>query len=262
MSITVIISTNNEDKNIGDCIRSALLLTNSILLIDTGSLDNTIYEAKKVYKDLQVIQKGKISCVEEIRMFSIKQVKTDWVFIIDADERINKELAEEINLTINNTNKTHFEVKRKNIFLGKKWLRYGGWYPDRQIRLIKKNSLVDWPKKIHSFPMIEGEKGILDNDLDHFFHPNFENMVEKTVLYEGIEANLLYKANKEVRIATLFRKYLGELFRRLIMKKGFLDGSYGIIESFYQAFSKTITYILLYEKYVNEEKNTINKSLS
>ena len=73
-------------------------------------------------------------------------------------------------------------------------------------------------------------------------------MVDKTINFENIESDLLLKANKPVATITFFRKFFGELFRRLIVKKGFMDGIIGIMESIYQAFSKTITYLLLYEK--------------
>jgi len=73
-------------------------------------------------------------------------------------------------------------------------------------------------------------------------------MVEKTIIFEDIESSLLFKASKKVKTSTFFRKFLGELYRRLIRSFGFLDGEIGIIESIYQAFSKTITYIYLYEK--------------
>jgi hypothetical protein len=74
-------------------------------------------------------------------------------------------------------------------------------------------------------------------------------MAYKTTIYENIEANLLFSAKRKVNTSLFFRKYFGELYRRLIKNMGFKDGTYGIIESLYQAFSKTITYLFLYEKY-------------
>ena len=82
-------------------------------------------------------------------------------------------------------------------------------------------------------------------------------MVEKTLLFEDIESDLLYEANKKVTIFTFFRKFLGELYRRLIKHPGFMDGTVGIIECIYQAYSKTITYLFLYEKkYIRDSKKS------
>ena len=84
-------------------------------------------------------------------------------------------------------------------------------------------------------------------------------MVDKTAVYESIEADLLHKANRPVTTATFFKKYFGELFRRLIRHTGFLDGPYGIIESIYQAYSKTVTWLLLYELSLGKLKTKIRE---
>ena len=90
--------------------------------------------------------------------------------------------------------------------------------------------------------------GTLRNSLLHFFHTDLSGMVKKTVVYEAIEAALLYEARRSVSTTTFMRKYVGELYRRLFKTAGFLDGPYGVIESIYQAYSKTITWLMLYEK--------------
>jgi len=256
MSITVIIHSLNEEKNIGDCIGSAKLLTDKIILVDMESVDKTVEIAKKLNASVFNFQ-IKSNYVEPAREFGIKKSKTDWVLILDADERMTQELAFEIKqlLTINSSLLTYFKIPRKNIFANIKtclpagrWLKHGGWWPDYQIRLINKKSFVNWPKRIHSTPFIKGDFGYLKNPLIHYFHGDLSNMVKKTIVFEDIESDLLYKAGKKTTTKTFFRKYLAELFRRLIKNLGFLDGTVGIIESIYQAFSKTITYLFLYEK--------------
>jgi len=226
-NISIIIFAPKDDKNIKDCIESAKLLTNHIVIIHPNS-----------------------SFVETVRESGIKQAKTDWVLILDADERISEALAKEIKqlLTINSSLLTYYKIPRKNIFGQTKWLKHGGWWPDHQIRLINKKYFVNWPKRIHSTPQINGTFGYLKNPLIHYFHGDLSNMVKKTIIFEDIESELLYKAGKKISIKTFFRKFLAELYRRLIKNLGFFDGTFGVIESFYQAFSKTITYMLLYEK--------------
>ncbi len=235
-NITVIIFTPKEDENIKACVESARLLTPNITLVFPTS-----------------------TYVETVRESGIKQAKTDWVLILDADERITKELAEEIIKTVRRRPQgvpnghpegeiTNYKIPRKNIFGHIKWLRHGGWWPDHQVRLINKKYFSSWPKRIHSTPIIKGETGYLKNPLIHYFHGDIEKMVEKTVLFEDIESDLLYKAKKQAGTFIFFRKYFAELWRRIIKNLGFLDGTVGIIESIYQAFSKTITYLFLYEK--------------
>lgn len=257
-AITVLIYTRNEEKNIVDCIKSAKLLTNNVILIDMESQDKTIKLAKELGTTVHNFPYAYY--VEPARKFGIEQAKTNWVFILDADERMTEELKDEIvkllngyivnknNLAVEQFNNAAYYVPRENIFAGKKWLKHGGWWPDQQIRLINKRFFIDWSTQIHSTPKIKGNYGFLQQPLLHLFHGDLETMVEKTINFENIESDLLFKANKTVTVTTFFRKYMGELFRRLIVKKGFLDGIIGIMESIYQAYSKTITYLLLYEK--------------
>ncbi len=243
--LTVLIYTHNEEKNITDCVKSALTLSDEIIVIDMESADQTTTLALKL--GAKVVSFPFSHYVEPARKFGIKQAKTDWVFILDADERITPKLAQEIKKTLNNKEFAYYKVPRKNIF-ETSWLKHGGWWPDYQIRLINKKFFKDWPKQIHSTPTIKGNCAFLQNPLDHHFHGDVEKMIEKTIIFENIEADLLSSAKKKTNTIIFFRKFLGEFSRRLIKHAGFLDGPVGIIESIYQAFSKTITYLFLYEK--------------
>lgn len=261
-NITIIIHTFNEESNIQECIESAKLLTGHIIVIDMGSEDNTVTIARN--NGAKIFTFPFSHYVEPARKFGIEKADTDWVFILDADERITEELAKEIaartdsvedpdvasggKTELVNENITAYKIPRKNIFGRKKWLKHGGWWPDYQIRLINKKYFEGWPNEIHSTPVINGNIGYFNNPFLHFFHGDFEKMVEKTIIFEDIESDLLYKANRKVKTSTFFRKFLGELYRRLFKNLGFLDGTIGIIESIYQAFSKTVTYLYLYEK--------------
>jgi len=246
--ITVVINTSNEQNNIVEAIDSAKFLTRNILVVDMESADKTVFLAKK--NGAKILSFPKKNYVEPARTFGIKKSVSDWVFILDADERITKKLALEIQSMIINRNEkaTNFKITRKNIFAGRKWLQYGGWWPDYQTRLINKKHFIDWPNQIHSSPRIKGKTGLLKNPLIHFFHNDLESMVKKTVVFEDIESDLLHQAGRTASTSIFFRKYLAELFKRMIKKAGFLDGPVGIIESLYQAYSKTITYLYLYEK--------------
>ncbi len=244
--ISVIVSAKNAGREIVGPVKSAKILSTDVLVFNIGRNKNTASFAIK--SGAKVIDIPDTSFVETIRDLTIQKTTGPWVFLLDTDERITKELAIEIKKAIENNSYTHYKIPRKNIFGRKKWLKHGGWWPDEQIRLINKKHFVKWPTEIHSTPIINGQAGFLKNPILHFFHGDFESMVEKTIKFEGIESDLLYKAGRNVSTATFFRKFLGELYRRLIKKMGFLDGALGIIESIYQAFSKTITWIFLYEK--------------
>ncbi len=246
-NITALLYVRNDEVNIARAITSAQLLTLQIMVIDIASDDNTAKVSRELGAEVHSVENA--SHVELVRMKGIKHVKTDWVFILDSDEVITPQLAQEIKLISTSlTNSTHYRVSRKNIFNKTKWLKHGGWWPDYQTRLIKCGAISSWPTAIHSTPQIEGVQGFLKEPLLHYSHGDFQGMVNKTIKFEGIESDLLHKAGKKASTATFFRKYFGELYRRLIKQKGFLDGREGFAESIYQAYSKTITYLMLYEK--------------
>lgn len=244
--LTIIISSHNEEANIKACIESAQNASSQIVVVDQESTDKTALIAAE--SGAQVISSPHTRYVEPAREYAVHQAKTPWVFILDADERITAELGAELKQAIRTEHFTHYRVPRKNIFGQKIWLKHGGWWPDCQIRLIKKDALTIWPTDIHSTPRLSGSEGVLENPLLHYFHGDFENMVKKTLLFEDIESELLYKAGRNVSTVTFFRKFLGEFYRRLFKHAGFLDGPVGIMEAVYQAFSKTVTYLILYEK--------------
>lgn len=247
MRIAVIIHTYNEERAIASCIASAKMLTKDIVVVDMHSTDNTRSIAKR--SGARVATFPFSHYVEPARTFGIKQAEdADWVFILDADEHITKALAQEIQSTLPSTSYSHFRIKRKNIFGQRAWLAHGGWWPDAQIRLIHTADFISWPTRIHSTPEIHGSCGSMQSPMLHFFHNDLSGMVKKTAVYEAIEANMLFEAKRPVTTSTFIRKYLGELYRRLLKRAGFLDGPYGFIESIYQAYSKTITWLMLYEK--------------
>lgn len=245
--ITVVLQVHNEEEHITDAIKSARLLTTSILVMDMQSTDNTAELALK--NGAQIKSAPFYEYVEPIRQLAFTQTTAEWIFLLDADERITPALASEIIETVSQESSyAAYRVKRKNIFAGKKWFRHGGWWPDSQLRLIKRRNLIAWPERIHSTPQIDGTTGMLKEPFLHLFHGDLTKMVQKTAKFEDQEAALLYKAGRKTSVFTFGRKFLGELFRRLIRKQGYRDGTYGIIESIYQAYSKTITWLLVAEK--------------
>lgn len=248
MPVTVVITTRNDSNDIKDAVVSARNLTQDILVLDMQSTDNT----QAILKDLgvNIFTITPHIYVEPSRNLAISKAQNEWVFILDPDERITTELAKEIHSVTGNSNSTttYYKIPRKNIFASSKWLKNGGWWPDHQIRLIKKSAFTHWPERIHATPIIEGEFQTLHNPLLHFFHGNLETMVKKTITFENIESDLLKEAGRKAGITTFFRKYLGEMFRRLVKNHGYKDGMIGVLEAVYQAYSKTITYLYLYEK--------------
>lgn len=245
-TITALIFARDNEDEIVDCVESAKLLTPTVQVIDIASRDETKKRAHAA--GASVVTTEAFEYVEPARKIGIANVKTEWMFILDADERITRELATEVHDTISKSTHTYFTISRKNIFAKRIWLKHGGWWPDPQMRLIRTKSIKSWPARIHATPIIDGSKGHLNHPFIHYFHGDFTSMVRKTMKYEEIESDLLYEAHRPAGVLIFMRKFAGELYRRLIKNSGYKDGVLGYLESVYQAFSKTITYLYVYEK--------------
>lgn len=249
--ITVLIFARNNADEIAECVASAHLLSENVMVIDIGSADETRTLAIKAGSRVTTIKP--VEYVEVARAAGLATVKTEWVFILDADERMTEPLASEIKRTIQLTDHTHLKVPRKNIFARRVWLRHGGWWPDAQTRLFQTKAIKEWPVRIHATPVIDGTMGHMTHAFLHYFHGDFAQMVEKTIKYEAIEADLLTRANKAADTLIFMRKFAGELYRRLIKNRGYKDGLVGYMESVYQAYSKTITYLCVFEQSHNHQ---------
>jgi glycosyltransferase involved in cell wall biosynthesis len=227
-------------------MESAHLLTNRLLLVGEETRD--MVRKKLDELGVEIIPFRNPQIVEPARAFAIKKATTSWVFLLDADERMTPLLVREIKEKMPDIAYGYYQVPRKEILFRTHWLKHGGWWPNYQTRLIRKGMFVNWPRHIHSTPVIKGRKGFLTNPLIHYSQNDFSEIVNRTIVFEDSESELLFKAKCRASTITFFRKFFGELFRRLIKWQGFRDGTIGIIESIYQAFSKTITYLYLYEK--------------
>lgn len=245
MKLSVVIIVKNEEEMIGDCLES-IRWAEEIVLLDGGSTDKTLKIAKN-YSVRIVNQKVKDMDYAAWRNQGLEEAQGEWILYLDVDERITPLLKEEIQQTIDNRQQTAYAIPRRNFLLGKE-LKHGGWYPDYQLRLFRKDRLQGWLGTLHERPQIEGEVGKLENPMIHFQPETIEPALEKSINWSGIEAKLLLDAgHPQVTWWRILRMGLTTLFERLLRKQGFRDGAEGWIESIYQAWHTIIVYMKLWE---------------
>lgn len=241
MSISAIIITRNEEENIEDCIKT-LDFSDEIVVVDNNSTDNTVSLAKA--SGAKIFQISGLD-FSYLRNIGKEKATSNWLFYIDADERVTPNLAREIkNLVKTDSKKSAFSVLRKNYFLGSPSPKL-----ERMTRLIKKDSLIGWQGSLHETPMIAGETGNMSSYLLHYTHRDLTSMVNKTNEWSEVEAQLLYKSNHpQMSWWRFFRIMIHAFTKSYIKDTGYKMGEVGIIESIYQAFSSFITYAKLWEK--------------
>ncbi|MDP2753539.1 MAG: glycosyltransferase family 2 protein, partial [Nitrospirota bacterium] len=131
--LSVAVITKNEEKQLPDCLKS-VAFADDIVVVDSGSTDRTVEIAKEFgcrvfIEDWKGYGPQKNSAIEKC--------KYDWIFLLDADERVASELKELIIMVTEKPDADAYSTKRKNYLHGK-WLKHSGYWPDRQIRLVNK----------------------------------------------------------------------------------------------------------------------------
>ena len=161
--ITAVVVTFNEENNIRECLEG-LRFTDEIIVIDSNSPDMT----RKIASDFgaKVIDTH-IMYPEEKKNMGIDIATGDWVFIVDADERVSGALSRGILNAVKRSVHAGYWVYRNNYFLGR-LIKHCGWGNDKVIRLFKKNAGRYPSKKVHGVLRLEGTSGIIKERLEHY----------------------------------------------------------------------------------------------
>jgi len=246
MKISVIINAKNEEDFIGDCLESVKWADEAMVLLSQNSCDKTEEIARNFGAKI-IWQEAREVDYAAWHNQGLKEANGEWLLWIDADERVTPLLKQELQHAIRNKQCAAYAIPRRNFLLGKE-LKHGGWFPDYQIRLFKKEKLKMWTGMLHERPEFEGELGKLETPMIHLQPEKIEPALEKSIKWSGIEAKLLFESSHPpVTWWRVLRMGATTIFERLIKKQGFRDGTEGWIESIYQAFHTMIVYLKVWE---------------
>ncbi len=241
--LSVVVITKNEENRIKACLES-VKWADEIIVVDNGSDDKTLKIAKN-YTDK--IFEVKLHDFASLRNFAMEKTSGEWVLFIDADERVMESLKKEINEMITTSIFSAFAISRKNIIFGKE-VKYGPFWPDWVIRLLKKSDYINWIGKVHEYPKFKGKLDYSKNSLLHLTHRNVDQIIRKSLEWSKIDAKLRIDSNHPKMSGCRFIRILvSELFNQGIVKGGFFNGTVGVMDSVLQAFSLYMTYIRLWE---------------
>lgn len=254
IKLSVIVIARDEEEMIGDCLKS-IEWADEIIVIDNDSRDRTPSIAKKHGATVIPLSVETRKEYSKLRNRGLGVARGDWVFYLDADERVTPGLKNEILQAISNQNlepsTQHqpfaYAIPRRNFYLGRQ-MRFGGSWPDYVKRLFRRDKLKRWRGRLHEEPVFEGKLGHLKEPMIHLTHRDLTSMVEKTRDWSKVEAELLYKAHHPpVTWWRILRIMLSEFWQRGIKLQGWRDGTVGWIEIIFQMFSRFITYAQLWE---------------
>lgn len=246
MELTAVVNTRNEAQNITRCLRSVSPYVDEIVIVDMESTDETIKKARQFTK--RIFKHENVGYVEPARNFAISKALGAWIFLIDADEVIPESLGLKLRQLITGEY-SYYRIARKNIIFGR-WIEHSGWWPDYQIRLFKKSSVL-WSNEIHSVPITEGKgTDLLSEEEWAFTHYNFatvEQFIERLNRYTTQEAQELISKNNPFEWQNIIKKPANEFLSRFFAWEGYNDGLHGLALSLLQAFSMLVVQLKLWQ---------------
>lgn len=243
MSIGAVIITKNEEDNLERCLRS-LSFCDEIVVVDAESNDGTLAIAHRYSQKVHTLP---WSGFVKQRQTALGFVESEWILSIDADEEVSPELRAEILATVSLADaKAAYSVPRKTIHFGR-WIRHGGWYPNRLVRLFQKGKGEWRGNEVHEYWHTESECGELKADLIHYSFENLSDQVARNNTYSSLGARGLKAKGVSFSFVWLFAKTTSKFLETYVLKRGFLDGYPGLIISVSAAYSVFLKWAKLWE---------------
>lgn len=245
-TLSVVLATFNEEKNIADCLSSVIELADEIVVVDGGSGDKTVETARKFNARVKVTNNPPIFHINKQK--AIDMATKDWILQLDADERVTPSLRDEIRNQILKAkgDKNGYWISRKNWFLGR-FLMKGGQYPDYTLRLYRKGKGKLPQKSVHEQAIVEGEVGYLKNSLIHMSDLSFSRYLTRYKRYTDLIAGELKDAkigyNPIMGVKYLIILPTWWFFLTYFRHKGFMDSWQGFVFSFFSSLRFPVSYV-------------------
>ena len=237
MTVEAIVLTRNEEHNIGDCLRS-LLWADGLTVFDSGSEDGTLVVAERLGVRTLV---HPFADYGSQRDAALEAAWGDWVFFVDADERCTPELALEVRSVVREA-KAGWWVPRENYILGRV-IRHGGWYPDYQLRLLRRGAArYDPSRPVHETVLLDGDEGWLEHPLVHYNYHSLGQFCRKQAGYSRLEVQSLCRAGEVPRVAGLLSRPYHEFRHRYFELGGYREGIRGLALCLFLAWYKARAY--------------------
>jgi glycosyltransferase involved in cell wall biosynthesis len=237
--LTVLIPCKNERRNIEACVASARLLGGEILVADSGSTDGTL-DIVAGMPDCRLIRRP-FSTYADFKNWAIPQASRPWVFVLDADERVTPELADEVRRTLTENPKhiDAYRIRRRTFFLGYE-ARFGPWLNDGPHRLFLRDACRYGECRVHEELVVDKRRrGCLRNKLLHYTVSSYDEYFNKYVNYTRCGAADRWDRGQRAPAAKMLICPMLRFLWLYFARGGLLDGAIGVHTCMLQAFFVT-----------------------
>lgn len=245
IKLSGVIITYNEEEHLEKCLKSLVDIVDEIVVIDSFSTDKTpeICSAFNV----RFIQHEFEGYIEQ-KNFAISQANFDYILSLDGDEALSETLKESILQVKNNWLFDGYYCNRLNNYCGQ-WIKHSDWYPDKKLRLFKKDSGHWQGINPHDRYTLKANKkaGKLKGDLLHWIYRDYSEHNQKIERFSTIAAQAYFELGKKSSLWKIVYRPIWAFFKAYFLRLGFLDGLNGFIICV-QTYNVTfLKYIKLYQ---------------
>lgn len=226
--ISAVVLTRNEEEHLPACLAS-LSWADEVLVLDSGSTDRT----RVIARDAGArVETREFTNFGDQRQAALDMATCDWVFFVDADERVPPELADEVRqIVVEQRTEVGWWVPRRNFFWGNE-VKYTGWAPDYQLRLLRRQDAhYDETEVVHEVARLDGPDGYLQTPLIHLNYDSWREFFAKQRAYAPYEARRWLAEGRRVRAWTFLLQPVRAFWRRFVTWEGYKDGRLGLLLS-------------------------------
>ncbi|MBI5879838.1 MAG: glycosyltransferase family 2 protein [Chloroflexi bacterium] len=221
-TLSAVVLARNEERHLPDCLAS-LAWADEMLVVDSFSTDRTPEITRAAGARLE--ERAFVNYAA-MRDTALGLATGDWVLFVDADERVPGDLRDEVRATINAAPDTQagYWIPRKNYIFGA-WIRHTGWYPDRQLRLMRRaGARYDPARTVHELVVLDGDVGELTRHLTHINYETIGEFIRKQRYYAQFDAHKLWQQGVRPQPRKFVTQPLREFYRRFVQLSGWRDG--------------------------------------
>ena len=230
--VSVTIITKNEAADIAAALDSVAWADERIV-VDSCSTDDTPAIAAR--HGARVVSREWPGYIAQ-KNYAASLANNDWILSLDADERVSPELAAEITATLAQEPAARgYRMPRVTFHLGR-WIRTTDWYPDDQLRLYDRRA-AEWSGRyVHEGVTVRGPIGRLRHELHHYAYRDIDEHMETIERYTTLAAQQMFDAGRRATFIDVAVQPKFAFFRNYVLKRGFLDGTAGLIISRMNAY--------------------------
>ena len=239
--LSVILITRNEEANIAECLAS-VGFADELVVVDSGSSDATVERARAA--GARVLQTTDWPGFGPQKNRALDLASQPWVLSLDADERVTPELREELLALLRQGQPAGevWSVPRLSSYCGQ-FMRHGGWYPDRVVRLFRRGAARFSDDLVHERLVTTQPVRPLRHHLLHYTYRDLEAMLHKMNSYSTAGAQMMRTAGRRGSLGQAVGRGLWAFVRSYVLRLGFLDGRMGFVLAFSAAENTYYKYL-------------------